>query len=74
MDKFFKNITKIPSNTVKFLRSVVAEMRKTEFPSRTQNNHTTAVVLGSAVMISLALLAIDSALIALRLLLTNISK
>ena len=74
MKKFFNNIGSLPKKTGAFLRSVVAEMKKTEFPTRARSFRLAGVVLTGAVVMSLVLFAIDALFVLGRTYITNLNK
>lgn len=74
MGNFFKNLTQLPKRTLSFVKSVVAEMKKTEFPTRAKSFRLAVIVLIGGVVTSLALFAIDALFVLGRTYLTQLNQ
>ena len=74
MKKFFNNIASLPKRTLAFLRSVVAEMKKTEFPTAKKSFRLAGIVLTGAIVMSLVLFAVDALFVLGRTYLTSLNK
>jgi preprotein translocase SecE subunit len=66
MFNIFENLIKLPSATISFLRSVIVEMKRTDFPTIKSSLRTAGIVIISTIAISISLFLIDTLFVFLR--------
>lgn len=74
MKNLIKNIPSLPKSIMAFLKSVVAEMKKTEFPTRSKSFKLAGTVITSAVVLTLVLFLLDSLFVLGRTYLTSLNQ